>query len=90
MRVFQLLSAPRHITTVHTFETNDKVQRLQWNLLPLDVWSRAFVRDDLSKIEAFEVSDATELDLVAMLAGILTPAILSEVGHQPSLNWMDA
>jgi hypothetical protein len=71
MRVFQLLSAPRAIITVHTFDTNDKAQRLQWNLLPLDVWRRDFVGDTLSKIEAFEVGDSTELDLTAMLEGDL-------------------
>jgi hypothetical protein len=64
---FQLLSVPRWVTVVSTYDTDLDKQRLAWNVVELGNWSHSKLGDDSSWHEVFEVGDGTEVHLVSML-----------------------
>ena len=68
LRVFQLLSNPRKLITVNTYYTNAAEQRSCFNLLPLEL-AHPEAGADAVQVDAFEVSDAQELDLIYFLEG---------------------
>ena len=66
MAPFQLLSNPRKITVVNTYDTDLDQMRITWNCVPLEIRD-VHAADPPEFFEAFKVADSKEVDLVALV-----------------------
>ena len=69
LRAFQLLSHPRHLITVRTFDTDAARNRSLFNIVPLELWHHDMVQLDAREVSILAVSEPQEMDLIHFLGG---------------------
>ena len=65
--VGQVVSPPRKVITIPTYNTNEVHQRSCWGILLLDIRRRDELLTDPTSLEVFSVEETTQIDLVDML-----------------------
>ena len=67
VNVVQVLSMPRHMITIETFDSNQSLARRKWNVLPHSILHADFLPAEPIEMNCCAVEDAVELGVVDIL-----------------------